>query len=378
MSPDEAGATRARTLALRDVTEVDRERWQNLSRRALEPNPFLDPRYLLTAHRMLDGLDDIRLVIVEDGDEWIAVTPLSALGRFAKTPLRYASTAGAYLGRRASLCVPLIDAASPQRAIAATLAHLSSRASRLPGLVELTLLPADGPVSATLRSECARVGVPVQERSRFARAFADATSPVHAPEHLSSARRKRLRRLRSGLEREVGPLEFTDHGSDMAALETLLDLEAAGWKGERRTAQRKKPAELAWFLDFIAQFGASGDFRVLTLRSAEYVIFTSLVLVIDGHAFGTMDAYDERFAAFSPGVLGRVLEQQRLMADATITTFDPCMHPRYVDATALYPDRREMVSVLLAAHGASRVLLRARPWAQRMRARFAGIRRGAR
>lgn len=376
MSPDEHAtqALRTRTIALREVTESDRERWQQLSHRALEPNPFLDPRYLLTAHRLLDNLDDIRLVVVEDHKNWLAVTPLSEMGRFARTPLLYASTAGSYLGRGASLCVPLVDGRQAHRAIAATVSHLASRRSQLPGLIELTLVPADSAVLALLRAHCRLAGVPLQERSRFERAFADAASAVRAPDHLSAARRKRLRRLRGGLEREVGELVFTDHGSSMTALDTLLDLEDAGWKGERGSAKRRKPAELAWFLDAMQQFGASGDFRLVTLSSAEHTVYASLSLVIAGRAFGTIDAYDERFAAFSPGVLGRVLEQEQLMSDATIHTLDPCMHPRYVDATALYPDRREIVSVLLATRGASRIVLWTRPVARSVGRRARALR----
>lgn len=355
---------RARTLDPRTVTDAERDKWLDLSRRALEPNPFLDPRFLLASQPLWEGLDDIRLVVVEDAGRWLAVTALSARGRYPKTPMRYATTAGPYLGRRAALCTPLVDAERPQQAIAATIDHLSSSRSGLPGLIELTLIPADGPVMALLREHCDLADIPLQERSRFARAYAATSSPLHAPEHMSAARRKRMRRLRGELERTVGPVTLVDHGSSMAHLERLLDLEAAGWRGRRGSALRMKPVDCACFLAYMGQLAESAEFRVMTVGSAEHTVYTSLVVVIQGQAFGILDAYDETYAALSPGVLGRVLEQQSLMADPGIRSLDPCMHPRYADSTALYPDRREMVSVVIGAGAASRLLLRGRPAAR--------------
>lgn len=359
---------RARTLRLSELSSEDERRWSALSADALEPNPFFDPRFLLAAYRILDDCEDIRLVVAERSDQWLAVMPLSTRGRFPSTPLRYASTAGRFLGRRASLCTPLVDRHEPNTAITALFAHLSSRSSGLPGLIESTLLPDNGPVAAAIRACCHELRIPLQERSRFTRAYADAKSGLIAPDHLSASGRKQLRRKRNGLERRIGaPLEFLDHGSDAAALDALLALEAAGWKGRRGSAVRMKGAEQEWFATYMSHFMASGDCRVMELRSGNVTLYMSLVLVIGRTGFGTIDAYNESYGEFSPGMIGRISEQRMLLTRDDIDAFDPCVHPKYTDATLLYPGRRDMVSLLLATRGPSRVLLRLRPM---LRSRF--------
>lgn len=219
-SPDGEGhrELRARSVVLSEITVNDEQKWQALCKVALEPNPFLDPRFLMSAARCLPTTTDIRLVIVEDGDQWLAVMPLSVVGRFAGMPLRYASTAGEFLGKRASLCTPLIDAQKPDVAASALLRHLASRRSRLPGLIEITLLPDDGPVAVALRRAGIALRIPVQERSRFARAYTDFSSGVTSPDHFSTKRKKQFDRKRRGLERELGSRSSSSHTKAAPAL----------------------------------------------------------------------------------------------------------------------------------------------------------------
>lgn len=110
------------------------------------------------------------------------------------------------------------------------------------------------------------------------------------------------------------------------------------------------------------QFIQDGDCRIFELRSGETTAYMSLSLISGNTAFGTIDAYNEDFRRLSPGMIGRVLEQQALGTDPLVKAFDPCTHPKYADATALYPDSREMVSLLLGTRFTGRIALRARPF----------------
>ena len=59
-----ADVVSARTLRLGDVTPAEAERWADLVDRALEPNPFLSPAYLLSASRWLARTAGIVLLVV--------------------------------------------------------------------------------------------------------------------------------------------------------------------------------------------------------------------------------------------------------------------------------------------------------------------------
>ncbi|MEK8227853.1 hypothetical protein NKG05_19775 [Oerskovia sp. M15] len=171
-----------RTLLLSDVTPTDAARWADLVDRALEPNPFLSPAYLLSAARWLARTAGILLLVVERGDRMIALLPLSRDEKFHGTPLRYATTAGAFLKDDAPLCAPLVDEEHAATALDHLLTFLADRRNGLPPLVELTLLPGEGALNDALHAACSRARVPVLERSRFERAVLDrgSTALLHA------------------------------------------------------------------------------------------------------------------------------------------------------------------------------------------------------
>lgn len=367
---------RARTLPLAAVTPRDRERWAALGDRAAEPNPFLTPAYLATAHRHLPAAADVRLVVIEDDDGMRALLPLSPGGRFRRTPVRCATTAGAFLGSESPLCVPLVDRERTVEVLEVLLTHLGSRRSGLPGLVELTLVPGDGPFLRALTAACARRRVPLLERSRFERAALVPADGAPSPrEALSVARRKQVDRLQRRLEREVGPLRLEDRGKDPQAFADFVRVEAAGWKGRAEDgggALAVVPGAQAWFTDVTDELRDRGDLSVLTLTAGDELVYLSVLLRAGTSAYSLMDTYDERFARHSPGTVGRVLEQEHLLADPRTTLFDPCLHPRHAVPTGLYRDRRPLVGLLLAPRGVlARGLLRALPLVRPLRGRSA-------
>lgn len=366
--------TRARSILIQNVTEEDAAKWADLAERSLEPNPFFHPGYLLTSRRWFDTVDGLRLIVVEKGDRWIAMLPLSAMGRFRNTPLHYASTAGPFVGRRASLCAPLVDAVDSTEACDALLSHLRSRHSTLPGLVELTLLPADGGLYDALLGSCRRLRIPAQERSRFARAYARVDDYSPSNHHLSASRRKQSARHERNLMRTAaGPLEFTDLGADADAITAQLDLEAAGWKGRKGSALKMKPGLAEWFSAVTDDFRARDALHVYALRAGEATVYMSTVIRSGSVCFGILDSYDEEYARHSPGSIGRLHELTHIQQLDGMTAFDACLHPKHDAATALYPHRREMVSVLIAARGPSRLMVRFRPLARRIRRTSARI-----
>ena len=364
----------ARTLRIEDVTPAEEARWRDLAARAIEPSPFLDPSFLLTATRWFPSAAGIRLVVVEDADGMLALLPLSVEPRLQGLPLSYATTAGPFLSRRAPLCAPLVDRDHAVDAFTTLLQHLAERRAGLPGLVELTLLPGAGPLYDAVGAAARATRTPVLERYRFERA---AMRPVPGGTtwraDLSPSRRKKLGRLARNLERELGaPLVGEDRGADPAALEEFLELEAAGWKGttDRGGALRVTPNGAEWFTQVADGFRERGLLRLFTLSAGGRTLFMSVSLVCGKGVFSLMDTYDEELARLSPGVVGRAAEVDHFLADpAAVELFDQCMHPKNVESSALYPQRRALVGLLLAPRGGvNRTLVRALPRATAVRA----------
>ncbi|WP_407316562.1 GNAT family N-acetyltransferase [Isoptericola halotolerans] len=346
---------RARTTPITELDDRTLVRWADLADRAVEPNPFLSPAYLATAPRHLPESRDIRLVIVEDDTRMLALVPLSVVDRFRGAPLRYATTAGPFLGNESPLCVPLVDAERPREVMGAVLDHLGSRASGLPGLVELTLMPGDGHWWQVLTGACHDRRVPLYERYRFERAalrLADDSVPPR--QALSRSRRRQIARHGRSLQRELGPLVLTDRGDDPEAFEEFVELEAAGWKGDRAHgggALKVTPGALDWFEDLADEMRPRGDLRLHTVTAGSETVYMSIVLRSGKHLYALMDTYDERYARFGPGTVGRVLEQEHVLEHTDAELFDPCMHPSNAVPTRLYRDRRTITGVLVAPRG---------------------------
>lgn len=363
----------ARTVRLEDVTPTEEARWRELAARAVEPSPFLDPSFLLTAARWFPTAAGIRLVVVEDATRMLALLPLSIEPRFQGLPVPYATTAGPFLSRRAPLCAPLVDRDRTVDALTTLLQHLGGRGAGLPGLVELTLLPGVGALYDAVGAAARATRTPMLERYRFERAT---MRPVPGGTtwraDLSPSRRKKLGRLARGLERELdAPLVAEDRGADPAAFEEFLDLEAAGWKGttDRGGALRVTPNGVEWFTQVTDGFRERGLLRLFTLSAGDRTLFMSVSLVCGKGVFSLMDTYDEEYARLSPGVVGRAAEVDHFLADpGRVELFDQCMHPKNVESSALYPQRRALVGLLLAPRGAvNRTLVRALPRAAAVR-----------
>ncbi|KZM35979.1 GNAT family N-acetyltransferase [Oerskovia enterophila] len=368
----------SRLVRLSDVTPAEAGRWADLVDRALEPNPFLSPAYLLSASRWLTRTSGILLLVVERDDRMIALLPLSREDRFHGTPLRYATTAGAFLKDDAPLCAPLVDTEQATVALDGLLGFLADRRNGVPPLVEITLLPGNGALHEALHDACRRAGVPMLERSRFERAFLDRASDAPAPrDALSRSKRKQVERLTRRLEEATGSsLVMEDRGDDPRAFETFVALEAAGWKGDVDQdggALEVTPGAVEWFTDVTDGLRERKNLRLLTLTAGEDVVYMSLLLGAGGSLYSLMDTYDERFAKFSPGVIGRVMEQEFVLGRTTADRFDPCLHPKNVGPSGLYRDRRTLVGVVLATRGLlPRLLVRSVPTLRRLRARVVG------
>lgn len=364
-----------------DLGADDLAAWQRLADSSLEPNPYFEPAVLGTAARGMGGGRAVRALVVADGSGWLAFLPFETVGRNRLWPARHASLDGPFVERFAALRAPLVDAARPRLAVASLVTALHARRRALGQAVDLPLLRASGETTTLLLDAFARAGMPVREWDRISRG-AFVPVPVLVPgqgpgagqeaeagdvlgPHLSASRRKNLRRGRRHLVEEHGQeLRIVDVTDEPDVVEQFLDLEAAGWKGDRAKggeARRVVPGAAAWFTGLVEAYRERSEAHVLRVGAAAEPVYLAVRVRRDGVVFSISDAYDPAWSAHSPGAWGRLLGM-RLLAEVPGTVLvDSCIDPRrYPDETLLYPDRVDLVSVTCAVGSwPSRVLLSA-------------------
>lgn len=353
--------------------------WRDLERRALEPNAYLSPRFVLPALSCLGAPAPPRAVAV-----WSSGSPRELLalavfhrgaahGRFPLPHLRAYGVVHAYQGG------VLLDA---ERAAEALEDLLDALAAQGPGL-HLRDLPWNGPTAVLLRAATARRGLSWHEQSRYERACLDLNVEGAAARweaHLPKARRREAARLQRRLQ-EQGALRW--HwlkGAEVGveALEDFLALEHAGWKGSQGSSLRSDPAHEAFFVQMAQGFAREGDLFFNELRLDGRPIASSCNLRSGDHGFAFKVAFDPAFARCAPGILNELGLLSALEHD-----MDGLRHldsgtqaGSYIEA--LWPDRRTLVTGTLALRPVGEVAGRAASiWSQvrgRLRQRLRGRR----
>ncbi len=159
--------------------------------------------------------------------------------------------------------------------------------------------PADGPVRGALDAAVAAPGAtPVAILGHRRPVLHRRPAPDYLDGRLSTQRRKNLRRQRRRLEEELGPVRARDLGATdhEGALERLLALEAAGWKGRGGTALASNSAHASFFREATGAAARRGAAQVWVLEAGDTTV-AALCAVVDGRgAFHLKTAYDERYA----------------------------------------------------------------------------------
>lgn len=375
-----------RLVALPAVTDADVQAWRRLAEDTAEPNAFLDPRFLVPARHRAGEAADLRLLVVQDGGEWVGALAVTTKAVAPGVPLRAATTGGRFMTTHSDRHHPLLRRGRETEALEALLR--GARRVGLPGLVQLQHFPAQGPLADALARVLRRSSMLVHERRRATSAFATRTSlpsvrrldagaravvvdPPLACDHMGSGRRKDLRRRVRKLERELGgPLELHDVSADPGADDAFVDLQASGWKGDGErggAALRLDPVALRWFREVLAGFRRDGDVLALRLVAGGQTLWTGYTLRSGGTYFGFLDAYADEHRQHSPGAIGRLAELAHLFAATDAPHLDPAFDARYATGAQLYPDQRTHVDLLVSTRGlVAHSAVRAAPVAKKL------------
>ncbi len=324
--------------------------WERLVARAAEPNPFVEPWFLIPSLRQWG--DGARVSIMA----WFAEGRLAGLLPVKRDADYYGHRVphwGGWLHPNAFCGVPLVAAGHEDGFWRALLAHCDRHAGSAL-LLHLPLLPADGPVNAALDRVLAaspRAHYTAAEEHR-ALLTGEASAAAYLETAMSAKKRKELRRQRGRLAEE-GALTFERLAGD-EDLSTwtaeFLALEAAGWKGAAGSALASAPDTRALFEQALAGAAAAGRLERLALRLDGRAIAMLVNFITPPGAFSFKTAFDEAYARFSPGMLLQ-LENLALLERPDVQWADSCAAEGHPMIERLWRDKRRMVSRNIAIGG---------------------------
>lgn len=328
-------------IAAEIVTE-----WADLVARSLEPNVFMEPGFALAAAQHLARADRPTFLAVWERDGSGERGRLLALWALV-LPRRFfaAQVATLWCHKQSALGLPLLDARRADEAIAAVFAWLADHFPRL-RIVVFPKLMRSGPTFARILAYALETGLEWRLLDQHER---PALLARGAGANLSKQTRQGLRRRRHQLERhgKVGVRSSREPVDIRNATEAFLALEERGWKGRRRTALLCDSSRAAFARTMTRRLAQEGKCRIDALTLEDRPIAMGIVLKSRDRAFFWKIAYDEAFAAQSPGVQ-LALEVTRIQQseDAARVT-DSCTAPGSRMIERLWRDRLPIVDLAL-------------------------------
>jgi CelD/BcsL family acetyltransferase involved in cellulose biosynthesis len=295
--------------------------WRALAARALEPNVFYEPEFMLAAAPVFGA--DAGAVLVQSAAGRLA-------GLFPARIERGRSLVPTLVGWThpfAPLGMPLVDQDDAEGVIAAWLGHLGREPS-MPSLLLLPLLPTEGAFAKAIDAALKRSGraSALFGHHRRAQLAPGAHRDGYIERAVSAARRKELRRQRRRLE-DIAPVTFATTANAQnfeAALQDFLLIEASGWKGAAGTAI-VNDAKVRQFVErAVGALAAVGRARVDRLYLNGTAIAAAITLISGDTAWCWKIAYSEGVARFSPGVQLALDLTASLLAQPLPTRVDSC------------------------------------------------------
>ena len=310
--------------------------WRELADTAAEPNPYLDPDFVLPAVRALRH-GPVRLLVAGD---WTAALPV-----VARPARRDVVLPGLCSWRHpyTFLGTPLVVTGAVEEGVQGLLDG-GRRAAR--AYVAFDRVMSDGPVGIALEQ---RAGPGTVATERFERAVVlRRDAPTYLDGRLSSQRRKKLRRQARTLATAAqGELEVVDLARSSQAVETFLRLELAGWKGRAGTAMAANPAHAQFLRELCEGFARRDALQLLALRVGERVVAMQCNLRAGAGFFCFKVAYDEEFASLSPGTQLEIKALDVFHDRTDAAWMDSCASSQADLINRLWPDRRTVATLLV-------------------------------
>lgn len=313
----------------------------HLSRRAIEPNVFFDPQFLAPAMPRLDDRK-VRLMVVRD--EKGSRSRLRLLMPFSVERSAFIGgvpTIRAWTHPFGPLGTLPVDGDDPAETLTSFLSTLTRPELGLPDVLVVPDVRLEGPMATALLAVAKEARLPTAIANTNSRAALIKRKDASLPSTLSGRRRREVARQARRLA-ETGRVSVdTARRPDEVrlALEDFFTLEASGWKGRQRTALIIDRYRSAFAREAINALAQDGRVRIYTLKAGDRPVASLVVLVDRGEAYTWKTAYDEAFAATSPGQQVVAAATREMLVDPAITRADSCTVPDHFVMNRFWPDR---------------------------------------
>lgn len=322
-----------------------------LSNRAMEPNVFFTSRFLAPAMPRLEDRE-IRLAILRD--ETDTHSRLRLLMPFSVERPGFSIGAPiirAWANSFGPLGTPLVDAEGAGEIVDHFLDALGREEMRMPSVLVLPDLRINGPFARMARAIAMSRNLPVEITNEQQRPMLD--SLKDGDTYLGGAvKHSHMREMR----RQWGHLEKLGEVSYQVArqpadirmrMEEFLLMEAAGWKGKKRTALLSDRLRAAFAREAVNNLAEIDAARIHTIDLDGRAIATMVVLMMNGEAYTWKTAFDEAYARYSPGKLLVAQLTDWHLDDANIVRTDSCAVPDHPIMSRLWEERETMGTLIV-------------------------------
>lgn len=333
------------TFALEPIEALPRlsERVSRLAERALEPNPFFLPEFLAPAIQAL-GRRGLKLATFTDRDDLRFFAPVVASGG-GLTGAKLAIWTHPY----APLGTPLIDSDVSGSVCESLIRHLRTSGRHLLALPEL---PLAGPVARSLKDAAERRGfwTDAARQNRPILLAGNAADPDGFDRMVNSKRRREMdRQLRNLCEAGAVSFMSARTASEIeAAFATFIALEASGWKGRGGSALQRRRSTHDFARIAVTHLAHRGVATIDVLRVGDRPAAALIRFDHGGLSVPWKIAYDEAFAASSPGKQLMADETRRWLRDRMTSRVDPVCEPDNALMTSLWTDREPYGTLLIS------------------------------
>ncbi|MCB8839284.1 GNAT family N-acetyltransferase [Aurantimonas sp. VKM B-3413] len=324
---------------------------KHLSRRAIEPNVFFDPTFLVPAMPRLDERQVRLMVMRDEGASRSRLRLLMPYTLERTARIGGIDTIRAWSHPFGRLGVPPLDGDDPHGTLASFLAFLAEPERGMPDILVLPDIRSDGAFAAILAAVAAERGLPIAHANKADRAAIDKSEGKHvAFLQPSSGRRRREMQRQWRLLEASGPVSFQvvrEADAVRLAFEDFLALEASGWKGRQRSALVIDRFRAAFAREAVNGLAQEGRVRIFALSVGARTVASLVVLLDGGDAFAWKMAYDEAFAKASPGQQVVAEAARALIADPAVKRADSCAMPDHFAMNRFWPNRTTLATVVV-------------------------------
>ena len=335
-------AIRTELFEIDQLDQLELGRWRELAQRALEPNPFFEPDYLLPLTRGLGCTRQVALAAVVERDEWLACVPVCRGVGWHRLPLRSTSVwPGHDLYSR--LGTPLIDATRTRVAAAALVNGLVHNPRS--AFTGLEWMVEDGPVFRLVVETASEAGLRSLRWQHSERALlCRRPEGDYLEQAMNSGHRRALRRQWRRLGEHFGEEPQVLHrAGDPDAAAELIEIEALSPIGRLGSPLKADPGHARFFVEMCAAYAAQGRLRLLSLQAGGRTLAMQCEIMAGPGLFGIKTAYDPRYAKFSPGIQLAVRSMQCFHEQTEAEWFDSCADQHNATFNRLWPARRSLV-----------------------------------